>query len=83
MERKLTFRTKIGNWSSSNLAQWIVILGFVILTIWKDDLAFLLTSMALIVLILQQSSSNLTGVLIPLGIIVSCFIGEWIYKNGR
>ncbi len=42
MEEKLTFRTKMGDWLGSNLAQWIVILGFVILTIWKDDLSYFL-----------------------------------------
>jgi amino acid transporter len=48
-----------------------------------SSIAFLLTSLALVVLILQQSRSNLTGVLIPLGIIVFCFIGEFIYKKGK
>ena len=42
MEEKLTFRTKMGDWLGSNLAQWIVILGFIILTIWKDDLSYFL-----------------------------------------
>ena len=46
-----------------------------------SSIAFILTSLALVVLIIQQSSSNLTGVLIPLGIIVFCFIGEMIYKK--
>lgn len=40
MEDQLTLRTKIGNWLGSNLAQWIVILGFVGLTLWKDDLSY-------------------------------------------
>jgi amino acid transporter len=46
-----------------------------------SSIAFLLTSLALIVLIIQQSGSNLTGVLISLGIIAISFIGEWIYKK--
>ena len=45
-----------------------------------STIAFLLTSAALIVLIIQQTQANLTGVLVSLGIILFCFIGEAIYK---
>ena len=36
--------------------------------------------LALVILINQQYQSNLTGVLVSLGVIVLCFITEWIYK---
>lgn len=57
MEEKLTFRTKTGNWLSSNLAQWIVIIGFVILTIWKDDLAYFM-GLAFVLLLLWAKRWN-------------------------
>ena len=43
--------------------------------------AFLLTSSALIVLIVQQFESNMIGVVLSLSIITMCFIGEAIYKR--
>ena len=51
MNEKLTFRRKMGNWLGSNLAQWIVIIAFIILTIWKDDTAYFL-GLAFILLLL-------------------------------
>jgi amino acid transporter len=42
---------------------------------------FILCIVALIALISQQFSSNKTGVLISLGITVSCFVVEYIYKK--
>lgn len=51
MNEKLTFRTKMGNWLGSNLAQWLVIITFVILTIWKDDISYFL-GLAFILLLL-------------------------------
>ncbi len=46
-----------------------------------SSIAFLLTSAALIVLIVQQSKDNFLGVLVSLGIIVFCFVGELFYKR--
>ena len=42
MTESLTFRTKMGFWLSSNLALWLVLIGFTGLTIWKDNLAYFL-----------------------------------------
>ncbi len=41
----------------------------------------ILSAMAFVVLIVQQSTSNLLGVSISLGIILICFIVEWFYKK--
>ena len=41
----------------------------------------ILSAVAFIVLIIQQSTSNLLGVSISLGIICICFVMEWIYKR--
>ncbi|MBF29563.1 MAG: amino acid transporter [Aequorivita sp.] len=41
----------------------------------------ILSAVAFIVLIIQQSTSNLLGVSISLGIICICFVVEWIYKR--
>jgi amino acid transporter len=41
----------------------------------------ILSGIAFVVLIVQQSSSNLLGVSISLGIILICFLIEWIYKT--
>ncbi|KQC34346.1 amino acid transporter [Nonlabens sp. YIK11] len=43
----------------------------------------ILCSIAFIVLIVQQSQSNLTGVLIIAGIIAMCFLMEYIYKRSE
>lgn len=51
MEGRLTFRTKTGNWLNSNLLQWIVVIAFLILTIWIDNLAYFL-GLAYILLLL-------------------------------
>ena len=42
MGESLTIRTKMSLWLSSNLAHWLVIIGFTGLTIWKDNLAYFL-----------------------------------------
>ena len=42
MEKILTTRTRIGNWLGSSLCHWIIIIGFVALTIWKDNMAYFL-----------------------------------------
>ena len=42
MENSLTFRSKMSYWLSSNIAQWVVIASFVVLTIWKDNMAYFL-----------------------------------------
>ncbi len=44
-------------------------------------LGFLLCFSATIVLIIQQYSSNKTGILVAIGIILFCFIAEYIYKK--
>ncbi|MEM0519219.1 APC family permease [Aequorivita flava] len=41
----------------------------------------ILSAIAFIVLIIQQSNSNLLGVSISLTIICICFIAEWLYKK--
>ncbi|MBU2928596.1 APC family permease [Winogradskyella psychrotolerans] len=43
----------------------------------------ILCLIALVILINQQYQSNLTGVLVSLGIIGLCFIVEWIYKTSE
>ena len=43
-------------------------------------LGFILCLIALVILIHQQYKSNLTGVLVSAGIIVLCFVIEWIFK---
>lgn len=66
MEGKLTFRTKIGNWLGSNLAQWLIIIAFIILTIWKDNLAYFL-GLAFVLLLLwaKRWEWNLIGLSKP------------------
>ena len=44
-------------------------------------IGFLLSTTATVVLIIQQYSSNKTGVLIAIGIIIFCFVIEYIYKK--
>lgn len=46
-------------------------------------LGFVLCALALIILIKQQVSDNLTGVMVSIGIILFCFIVEWIYKKSE
>jgi amino acid transporter len=48
---------------------------------WIHLVASFLCFSAFITLIIQQFSNNKTGVIVALGIIVSCFILEWIYKK--
>ncbi|MBT0607355.1 APC family permease [Aequorivita echinoideorum] len=43
----------------------------------------ILCAIAFVTLIIQQSNSNLLGVGISLGIIVFCFLVEWIYKKNK
>ena len=42
MEETLTFRSKMGNWLSSSLSHWLVIMAFTAITIWQDNLAYYL-----------------------------------------
>ena len=44
---------------------------------------FVLCILATFTLINQQYSTNSTGVLIALGIILGCFLMEWIYKKTK
>ncbi len=44
---------------------------------------FMLCALALIILIKQQVSDNLTGVMVSGGIILFCFIIEWVYKKSE
>ncbi|RSK39858.1 APC family permease [Mangrovimonas spongiae] len=44
-------------------------------------LGFVLCFIALVILINQQLNSNLTGVLVSIGIIIFCFVIEYIYKK--
>jgi len=46
-------------------------------------IGFLLCLIATVVLIIQQYLSNKTGVLIAIGIIIFCFVVEYIYKKNR
>ena len=48
---------------------------------WIHSLASLLCLLAFITLILQQFNQNRIGVIISIGIIVLCFVFEWIYKK--
>lgn len=43
-------------------------------------LGFILCLIALVILIHQQYKSNLTGILVSVGIIALCFVIEWIFK---
>jgi len=42
MKESITFRNKMSQWFSSSIAHWIVIIVFVALTIWKDNIAYFL-----------------------------------------
>lgn len=42
---------------------------------------FLLCSLSLIILIIQQYSANRTGVLVAVSLVIACFVLEWIYKR--
>lgn len=44
-------------------------------------LGFLLCTIALMILISQQFSTNKTGVIVAISIVAICFIIEWIYKK--
>ncbi|UNY97927.1 APC family permease [Zhouia spongiae] len=46
-------------------------------------LGFILCMLALIILIDQQIKTNLTGIYVSLGIIIICFLIEWIYKKNK
>jgi membrane protease YdiL (CAAX protease family) len=51
MEEKLTFRIKAGNFLGSKATQWVVLTGFVVLTVWLNSLAYFL-GLAYILLLL-------------------------------
>ena len=42
---------------------------------------FILCTLALLALLIQQYSTNLLGVIIALCIVVFCFLIEWLYKT--
>lgn len=44
---------------------------------------FILCFIAVVVLINQQYESNLTGILVSFGIIIFCFVAEWLYKKSE
>ncbi|MGJ8660963.1 MAG: APC family permease [Bacteroidota bacterium] len=44
-------------------------------------LGFILCMTALVVLIIQQLDTNMTGVIVSIGIILLCFAVEWFYKR--
>lgn len=46
-------------------------------------LGFILTAVALLILISQQSGENLTGVIVALSVISICFVIEWVYKRSE
>ncbi|MAB49983.1 MAG: amino acid transporter [Flavobacteriaceae bacterium] len=46
-------------------------------------LGFVLCALALVILIKQQVSDNLTGAMVSGGIILFCFIIEWVYKKSE
>ena len=46
-------------------------------------LGCILCTIALVILIKQQLESNLIGILVSLGIILFCFITEWLYKKNE
>lgn len=46
-------------------------------------LGAILCAVAFVVLIIQQFTENRTGVLISLGLITSCFLGEFLFKKMR
>ena len=46
-------------------------------------LGFILCLAALVILIHQQYQSNLTGVLVSVGIIALCFVVEWVFKTSE
>jgi len=41
----------------------------------------LLCSLAFIILAAQQFTANRAGVLVALGVFVTCFLAEWLYKR--
>ncbi|GAB1309186.1 hypothetical protein KH5_18690 [Urechidicola sp. KH5] len=46
-------------------------------------IGFMLCTIALITLIVQQFQSNRTGVLVALGIVTTCFVVEFVYKKAE
>lgn len=48
---------------------------------WIPLLGFLLCMVALGILISQQATSNTTGVIVAIAIVLICFLLEWIYKK--
>jgi len=46
-------------------------------------LGFILCSVALVTLVIQQYTSNRLGVIVAISIVFGCFLLEWGYKNRR
>lgn len=44
-------------------------------------IAFLLCSVALVILLIQELRSNILGVVVAVGIIVACLIAEWVFQR--
>ncbi len=85
---------KLESISTSGSVGFLLIFGMVNYTAFKKGSAinanrvitFLGTAFCLLafaVLIVQQFKTNLQGILISLGIVALCFIGEFIYKKTR
>ncbi|MEJ2112427.1 MAG: type II CAAX endopeptidase family protein [Flavobacteriaceae bacterium] len=51
MGEVLTFRNKIGKWLSHNLTLWVIIIAIAVLTFWKNDLAFFLGLIFVLILL--------------------------------
>jgi len=51
MEEVLTFRGKIGKWLSHNLTLWLIVIAIIGLTFWKNDLAFFLGLIFVLILL--------------------------------
>tara|TARA_B100000809_G_scaffold252838_2_gene288032 strand:+ start:13761 stop:15059 length:1299 start_codon:yes stop_codon:yes gene_type:complete len=78
--------------STAGSVGFLLIFGIVNLVAYKlaDEIngnkiismsGFMLCFIALVVLILQQVESDLKSVVVATSIIVTCFLGEWIYKT--
>ncbi len=66
MAESLTFRTRMSQWLSSNPAQWVVIIGFTALTLWKDNIAYFFgIAFVLIVLWARRWEWNFVGLIKP------------------
>lgn len=66
MKEELSFRTKTGNLLASPVAQWTVITGFTLLTLWVDNLAYFLGLSYILLLVWSKKWDwNLIGMYRP------------------